>query len=537
MSDLLSVSTPTGRDITPVGARARALIALLSLSPSSACSRTCLQDMLWSTRAPEQGRASLRQELSRLKRHFQKAGVEPLVVERDLVRLSPKSVRLRLKDNNPCNSDGRFLDNVDVRDPEFEDWRRMVLQARSENRLGEFLCTQLLETPAQSQMQLPDFLSSKAPLNSQQTITLAPFEFAGPDVPPMMRDLFRTSLLCLLREADFDVYETSSPPARGQSLSAVTYMRQGIEATLVLKSAPGQRVTWSRTYRLRADSGIGEVLRLCEEITLHIVKSVFASTWSRLPSWDRVSPLLRQEYLLGKRFEFSGNKLLERRAPDAFAKCLALDPDFHPAHVALGFCEIDRVRFGETPAPGRSLDMARQHFEAAASLDPESFWTRCLGIYVAFFSGEQNKSISKLRQLINTAPFDPEKAAYLATLLGHHGDLSGQLDIYDSIDQIGHDSPNWADRGRTCAAVLTDAPDAEDRVRKALSEEGPNEANLVSLLLLFARSGQLQLANTCASQLQRRFMHFDALKWAQRYRHGRPDLYESLVEDFSRLGL
>src|SRR5881227_1168805 len=59
-----------GEDLTPRGRKARALLAMLGLTPAHRRSRPSLQDKLWSDRGPEQGAASLRQALTEIRRAF-----------------------------------------------------------------------------------------------------------------------------------------------------------------------------------------------------------------------------------------------------------------------------------------------------------------------------------------------------------------------------------------------------------------------------------------------------------------------------------
>src|SRR3954447_12004927 len=62
------VLTHDGQDLTPRGRKARALLAILALTPSRRRSRPALQDKLWSDRGPEQGAASLRQTLTEIRK-------------------------------------------------------------------------------------------------------------------------------------------------------------------------------------------------------------------------------------------------------------------------------------------------------------------------------------------------------------------------------------------------------------------------------------------------------------------------------------
>lgn len=103
-------------NITPNSMKAQALLALLASSPTLSCSRVWLQDKLWSNREKNQGSSSLRQALSEIRRCF--ADVSTLLIaDRRSVSLDPSMVVLA-----PEDSSSLFLEGIDVRDNEFEEW-------------------------------------------------------------------------------------------------------------------------------------------------------------------------------------------------------------------------------------------------------------------------------------------------------------------------------------------------------------------------------------------------------------------------------
>jgi hypothetical protein len=115
------VKDDDGTDITPVGMKERALLALVLLSPGQRRSRVWLQDKLWSDRDPQQGSGSLRQALSNIRKALGKAG-DRLKADRTAIWLDPE-VPL------PKDESGELLDDIDVRDPEFSNWLRDQRQA------------------------------------------------------------------------------------------------------------------------------------------------------------------------------------------------------------------------------------------------------------------------------------------------------------------------------------------------------------------------------------------------------------------------
>lgn len=120
-----AIERADGVDVTPHGKRSKAMLAMLALAPNGTRSRKWLQSMLWSTRGEEQGAASLRQELSELRKSLHDAGLELLSADRDVVRLDLQSIDIDyLSDLAGTHATQDLLEGLDIRDPEFEDWLR-----------------------------------------------------------------------------------------------------------------------------------------------------------------------------------------------------------------------------------------------------------------------------------------------------------------------------------------------------------------------------------------------------------------------------
>src|SRR5205823_6596028 len=116
-------------DLTPRGRKARALLALLALTPTRRRSRPALQDKLWSDRGPEQAPASLRQTLTEIRRAFGERYRDCLVADMRGIGLDPDRVTVDL-DTADLSELARavevplLLDDINVADDEFEDWLR-----------------------------------------------------------------------------------------------------------------------------------------------------------------------------------------------------------------------------------------------------------------------------------------------------------------------------------------------------------------------------------------------------------------------------
>jgi tetratricopeptide (TPR) repeat protein len=106
-----------GTDCTPVSQKTQAVLALLATAPGFRRTRVWLCDKLWSDRDPEHAAGSLRQSLSEIRRSLGAAA--PLLgADRRTVWLDRQSMTV------DRTGPGDFLEGMDIRDPEWEDWLR-----------------------------------------------------------------------------------------------------------------------------------------------------------------------------------------------------------------------------------------------------------------------------------------------------------------------------------------------------------------------------------------------------------------------------
>lgn len=106
------------------GAKHRALFALLATAPFGRRTRTFLQDTLWGRSCYDSGRQSLRRALSDIK------AVMGADFER-LLRVNNSEIALDLPSVHFIGrpGGGEFLEGIDIRDAEFNDWLRGIRQS------------------------------------------------------------------------------------------------------------------------------------------------------------------------------------------------------------------------------------------------------------------------------------------------------------------------------------------------------------------------------------------------------------------------
>lgn len=127
-----------GRDFTPRGAKARAILALLCQTPGHCRPRRWLETRLWSDRGQEQASGSLRQALTELRKTLGPLALH-LQSDRDCVSLAGFVTDLDQDPNaaREALAHGReFLEGIDIIDAAFCEWLAEERQRLAE-RFGQ----------------------------------------------------------------------------------------------------------------------------------------------------------------------------------------------------------------------------------------------------------------------------------------------------------------------------------------------------------------------------------------------------------------
>jgi len=124
-----AVSGPRHEDLTPKGTKTCALLALLAVANGAFCSRSWLQDKLWSDRSPQQGQDSLRHAISNLKQALGDSS-HILILKGRTIALDRDCALIDLYDDLPQESllsqPEQFLAGLEVNDREFAAWQQSM---------------------------------------------------------------------------------------------------------------------------------------------------------------------------------------------------------------------------------------------------------------------------------------------------------------------------------------------------------------------------------------------------------------------------
>lgn len=147
----LLMTSADDRLVLPRARKARALLALLALSPDGSCSRTKLTSILWEDATEAAGRNCLRQTLHQLARAFARFEPSPLKITREIVSLDRQRCRIDLfalrqqSSASPLEPERMLqidpetlLEDLQFVSPAFHEWllcERAKLRARLDNEI------------------------------------------------------------------------------------------------------------------------------------------------------------------------------------------------------------------------------------------------------------------------------------------------------------------------------------------------------------------------------------------------------------------
>jgi len=201
-----------GRRVDVPAKKNRALLGILSLAPHREATRERLTGLLWSDRAEEQARSSLRQALASLRKDLAALDGDPLVLTGDRVRLDPNLVAADVSEFLAASAAaettelrraadlyaGPFLDGLNVADGAFDDWLREAradLAARAVT-LFESLAASLAGA---ERVAIAERLVALDPLREASHLALMQAHLAQGDAALAIRQ-FETCKLLLKRE-------------------------------------------------------------------------------------------------------------------------------------------------------------------------------------------------------------------------------------------------------------------------------------------------------------------------------------------------
>jgi hypothetical protein len=310
----LRLTGADGTDRTPRGVKERALLALVILSPGQARTRAWLQGKLWSDSDPARAAGSCRQALTTLRKALGPLA-DRLKTDRLSVRIDPMAEIEPFAGAAPDD----LLSDLDVRDPEFDDWLREFRGSAAAAQLPQ---GRLAEVPR----------STAAP-DSRPLVLICPAtRETGQRSQFLLRSLLQRIEGELILTGDVEVRRIS-PAERGaeaQGAAAIIDVEPHEEPDawyllLRVHGAQGRRCVWTGRMRLpprlSAVWDAPEMTRLVNQAVGAVADLIAGS--GRLTPWSAIQRAVRRVYEFDKTGLSSADALL-KGAQDSDLSGLAL---------------------------------------------------------------------------------------------------------------------------------------------------------------------------------------------------------------------
>lgn len=192
-----------GKDVTPKGRKARALLAYLVSEPGERVPKALLADLLWGDRGDAQARSSLRQALLELRKSINVAS-EVVRSDRDHVWIEPDGVIEEPADENGHHKEA--FQDLDGITPEFDEWLAAERARRSKLRTAALR--------AQAEKLLRDGRADDALTLIEQMQTIDPHD---------------EDALCLAMEAEFVRLHPAAIAERYRTTAALMLAHLGVQ--------------------------------------------------------------------------------------------------------------------------------------------------------------------------------------------------------------------------------------------------------------------------------------------------------------------
>jgi TolB-like protein len=330
--------------------RAQGLLAFLACQPGMRAERTTIADLLWSDRSEAQARASLRQELSVLRKTLGAA----MRANRQMVWLDPDAVEVRM-------GPAPFLSGFDLASEGFEEWLRDQRQAHGS-----------LPTPA-----------APAAPTERPVLAVLPFEEIGASTSDMFADGIVEEITgALSRSRDFDVIARQSTfMLRGTATSlpemaarlGATYLLEGsvqragdrVRISLQLVDGDDGRTRWADRF----DDRLDDLFDLQDRVATHVAGQLSPNLRAaEILRARRHAPEVRSAYelLLTALPHFWVHDPDEnRRALYLLDRAVVRDPDSAHALAMKAWCHAQECCYLWTLSPEEARASSRAAYEKA----------------------------------------------------------------------------------------------------------------------------------------------------------------------------
>lgn len=428
----------SGKKIPVKSKKSRALLAYLALPTGKPRSREQIMALLWSDRADQQARSSLRQALSGLRKDLGGEWLSALQITDDSLTLDPARVIVE-----PASPGDVLLDGLHIADPAFEEWlRNERLRYEDASESG----------PQPTGLALPD----------KPSIAVLPFtNMSGDSEQDYFSDGITEDIVTALSRLSglLVVAMNSTLIYKGKALDLEKVRReQGVRHVLtgsVRRAGERIRVTvqlidtttsghqWGEHY----DRKLNDIFTVQDEVTkkittelnVRLARGEEARMWAHgttnLHAWEKI---IRAVPLSDAHVK-EQNVEAQRLAGEA----VEIDPNYPTAWVALGWTHWEDALWGWGLSQESSMEKAARYAKRALDLDVEQPEALTLLGSVALSNNQAKKAIALCRRAVVLSPNHANNVAVAGMSLIFGGEPLDGLPLMKRAMRLSPIYPQW----------------------------------------------------------------------------------------------
>lgn len=383
----------------PLGRKAQALVAILASELGAPVTRSRLQDLLWSLSGPKHGRDSLKKALQAIRKAVSCHTDQLIVSVGDQVWLNESLVHIERMHFNGFSTKRTFLEGLDLREPEFENWLREMRNLSTQDDSKE------IEKDLRSTMNLSAVKSVRVRIAVKRPVAV------GDRMAVLTGDVFLSRLIDLLSQSGLvevvDLREGDTQFLGGGDLflfSRAVSAGTELQIQLSLRSSLDNALVWSRSNSLEASTLAGAALH---ESVCHFIDEIHVAA-------KQFSQSLGNEKFHVTRLAMDGIENLFRLAPEnlekaasSFSRAIDICPS---GSLYAWYAFLTPFRFEQRK--GVDLESLREQAEEVLTrsleLDPYNPVSRSLLAHVfSFLFRDFDKANSVLAPIRNQPPDTP----------------------------------------------------------------------------------------------------------------------------------
>jgi TolB-like protein len=534
-----------GQDLKIGSRRSQAMLAMLALAPKSAVARDKIAATLWPDRAEDQARASLRQELSNLRRALG-AGADLISADATYIRIECDAVSTDF--GMPENGD--FLEGLDLRSEPFDDWRRAEASRLSQPAY-ERAVTDHQDTTANDIFENPPVLvMGFAPASSE----LQDASFAT----GLVIDL-RTSLslwrwfpviapeaIGWKTDRDGDLREIAQSVGASYAISgAIRRSGARIRVSASLTETDRGHLIWTETFdgemsdvfEMQEAIGRAVVARVTPEIGRAESARIIRQRPTNMAAWQLVAQTDELERTGGEGY---GSPESNRAQVPLLEEAIRLEPTYARAWARLGRFYFRSALQGWTKDRDAGFEKALDNCERAVTFDPTEWEAQALlALTMIFGTHAFGPGRFHALEAVRLNPSAPIARHACGCALEWTGEPEEALHHLRAIFDL---NPNYPNRAAalgdvTTCELFTGRMDAAVDAARQLRDIAPNYIRgLQRVVVTLGHAGKTEEAAETLVRVMTLQPDFDEAYVRQTYPYARPEHTETILEGLRRAG-